>query len=231
MAEVIAIANQKGGVGKTMTSVSLSACLALHKKKVLLIDLDPQGHSTKAFGYRNMNEYSLSMKDVIISVIEDIDIDNDKLILHSDEGVDIAPANISLAAINSTLESAMCRETVLKRFIDTIKGEYDYVIIDTNPSLDNLPINALTAANKVIITVQAEPYGVEGMADLLLHGSIEAKTPEIHDTFKRSLTEILTLQNDLYTLMSEKGMYTTSNVSETKITKTKAKFMADLESE
>lgn len=167
MAEVIAVANQKGGVGKTMTSVSLSACLALHKKKVLLIDLDPQGHSTKAFGYRNMNEYPLSMKDVIISVIEDIDIDNDKLILHSDEGVDIAPANISLAAINSTLESAMCRETVLKRFIDTIKGEYDYVIIDTNPSLDNLPINALTAANKVIITVQAEPYGVEGMADLL----------------------------------------------------------------
>lgn len=112
MAEVIAIANQKGGVGKTMTSVSLSACLALHKKKVLLIDLDPQGHSTKAFGYRNMNEYPLSMKDVIISVIEDIDIDNDKLILHSDEGVDIAPANISLAAINSTLESAMCRETI-----------------------------------------------------------------------------------------------------------------------
>ena len=70
MAEVIAVANQKGGVGKTMTSVSLSACLALHKKKVLLIDLDPQGHSTKAFGYRNMNEYPLSMKDVIISVIK-----------------------------------------------------------------------------------------------------------------------------------------------------------------
>ena len=74
-------------------------------------------------------------------------------------------------------------------------------------------------------------WDLKGMADLLLHGSIEAKTPEIHDTFKRSLTEILTLQNDLYTLMSEKGMYTTNNVSETKITKTKAKFMADLESE
>lgn len=74
-------------------------------------------------------------------------------------------------------------------------------------------------------------WDLKGMADLLLHGSIEAKTQEIHDTFKRSLTEILTLQNDLYTLMSEKGMYTTSNVSETKITKTKAKFMADLESE
>lgn len=194
MAEVIAVANQKGGVGKTMTSVSLSACLALHKKKVLLIDLDPQGHSTKAFGYRNMNEYPLSMKDVIISVIEDIDIDNDKLILHSDEGVDIAPANISLAAINSTLESAMCRETVLKRFIDTIKGDYDYVIIDTNPSLDNLPINALTAANKVIITVQAEPYGVEGMADLLRSINM----------VKRNLNPELKIEGILITMTDER---------------------------
>lgn len=167
MGEVIAIANQKGGVGKTMTSVSLSACLARYDKKVLLVDLDPQGHSTKAFGFRNMNEYPLSMKDVIVSVIQDSEIDKQKLILHSEEGVDIAPANISLAGINSILESAMCRETVIKRFLDTIKDDYDYVIIDTNPSLDNLPINALTASDKVVITVQAEPYGVEGMADLL----------------------------------------------------------------
>lgn len=167
MGEVIAIANQKGGVGKTMTSVSLSACLAKNDKKVLLIDLDPQGHSTKAFGYRNMNDYPLSMKDVIISIIEDIDIDKDKLILHSGEGVDIVPSNISLAGINSILERAMCRETVVKRFINTVKKDYDYIIIDTNPSLDNLPINALTASDKVIITVQAEPYAVEGMADLL----------------------------------------------------------------
>ena len=85
----------------------------------------------------------------------------------NDENVDIVPSNISLAGINSKLESAMCRETVLKRFIDTVKDDYDYVIIDTNPSLDNLPINALTASDKVVITVQAEPYAVEGMADLL----------------------------------------------------------------
>ena len=147
MAEVIAIANQKGGVGKTMTSVSLSACLALHDKKVLLVDLDPQGHSTKAFGYYDSSQYPLSMRDVILS--------------------DIVPSNISLASINATLESAMCRETVVKRFIDTVREDYDFIVIDTNPSLDNLPINALTASDKVIITVQAEPYGVEGMADVL----------------------------------------------------------------
>ena len=167
MAEVIAIANQNGGVGKTMTSVSLSACLALHSKKVLLVDLDPQGHSTKAFGYYDSSQYPLSMREVILSVIQDVPIDKEQLILHSDENVDIVPANISLAGINSTLESAMCRETVVKRFIDTVRDDYDFIIIDTNPSLDNLPINALTASDKVIITVQAEPYGVEGMADLL----------------------------------------------------------------
>ena len=163
MSEVIAIANQKGGVGKTMTSVSLSACLALNNKKVLLLDLDPQGHSTKAFGFYDSTQYPLSMKDVIVSVIEDIQLDREQLILHSNENVDIVPSNISLAGINSKLESAMCRETVLKRFVDTVKDDYDYVIIDTNPSLDNLTINALTASDKVVITVQAEPYAVEGV--------------------------------------------------------------------
>lgn len=167
MGQVIAVANQKGGVGKTMTSVSLSACLAIHGKKVLLVDFDPQGHSTKSFGYVDRSKYPLSVTDVITSVIQDKPIDIEQLILHSKENVDIVPANISLAGLNSTIDSAMCRETILKRFIDTVKDNYDYVIIDTNPTLGNLPINALTAADKVIITVQAEPYAVDGMGDLL----------------------------------------------------------------
>lgn len=167
MGEIMTIVNQKGGVGKTMTAVSLSACLRKYESKVLLVDLDPQGHSTKAFGYRNRNEYSLSMKEVMICVIKNRDVDKEKLILHSHEGVDIIPANISLAGISSILEGTQCRETTLKRFLDTVKNDYDYIIIDTNPSLDNLTINALTAADKAIIPVQAEPYAIEGMADLL----------------------------------------------------------------
>ena len=194
MAEVIAIANQKGGVGKTMTSVSLSACLALHDKKVLLVDLDPQGHSTKAFGYYDSSQYPLSMRDVILSVIQDIPIDNEQLILHSDENVDIVPSNISLASINATLESAMCRETVVKRFIDTVRDDYDFIVIDTNPSLDNLPINALTASDKVIITVQAEPYGVEGMADLL----------KSINMVKRNLNQDLKIEGVLITMTNER---------------------------
>lgn len=194
MSEVIAIANQKGGVGKTMTSVSLSACLALNNKKVLLLDLDPQGHSTKAFGFYDSTQYPLSMKDVIVSVIEDIQLDREQLILHSNENVDIVPSNISLAGINSKLESAMCRETVLKRFVDTVKDDYDYVIIDTNPSLDNLPINALTASDKVVITVQAEPYAVEGMADLLRSINM----------VKRNLNHDLKIEGVLITMTNER---------------------------
>jgi len=194
MSEVIAIANQKGGVGKTMTSVSLSACLALHGKKVLLVDSDPQGHSTKAFGYHDSSQYPLSMRDVIVSVIQDIPIDKEQLILHSDENVDIVPANISLAGINSVLESAMCRETVIKRFIETIKDDYDFIVIDTNPSLDILPINALTASNKVIITVQAEPYAVEGMADLLKSISM----------IKRNLNRNLQIDGVLITMTDDR---------------------------
>ncbi len=194
MAEVIAIANQKGGVGKTMTSVSLSACLALHNKKVLLVDLDPQGHSTKAFGYYDSSQYPLSMREVILSVIQDMPIDKEQLILHSDENVDIVPANISLAGINSILESAMCRETVVKRFIDGIRNNYDFIVIDTNPSLDNLPINALTASDKVIITVQAEPYGVEGMADLL----------KSINMVKRNLNPNLKIEGVLITMTNER---------------------------
>ena len=134
------------------------------------------------------------MKDVIVSVIEDIQLDREQLILHSNENVDIVPSNISLAGINSKLESAMCRETVLKRFIDTVKDDYDYVIIDTNPSLDNLPINALTASDKVVITVQAEPYAVEGMADLLRSINM----------VKRNLNHDLKIEGVLITMTNER---------------------------
>lgn len=167
MSEVIAIANQKGGVGKTMTAVSMSSCLALHGKKVLLVDFDHQGHATKGYGYLDASKYPLSMTDAVKAIINGNAINFEKLILHTAENVDLIPANISLAGIAPVLQNVMCRETVLKRLIDSIKEEYDCVLIDTNPTLGDLQINALAASDSVIIPVQSEPYGVEGMSDLL----------------------------------------------------------------
>lgn len=167
MCEVISIANQKGGVGKTMTAVSMSACLALYGKKVLLVDFDHQGHATKGYGYLDRSKYPLSMTDAIQAVINGNGINFEKLILHTAENVDLIPANITLAGIAPVLQNVMCRETVLKRLIDEVKTEYDYVLIDTNPTLGDLQINALAASDSVIIPVQSEPYGVEGMSDLL----------------------------------------------------------------
>lgn len=165
--EVIALANQKGGVGKTVTSMNLGVSLSQNGKKVLLIDHDPQGNLTSACGYRDRKLYTLSINDVYSGIIKDLSIPLDELILHTDEGVDLVPANLDFSGIELMLTNVMSRETVLKRFITTIKDQYDYIIIDTNPTLGLLPINALTASTSVIIPVQAEPFAVDGMGALL----------------------------------------------------------------
>lgn len=165
--EIIALANQKGGVGKTVTSMNLGVSLSQSGKKVLLIDHDPQGNLTSACGYRDRKLYSLSINDVYSGIIKDLSIPLDELILHTDEGVDLVPANLDFSGIELMLTNVMSRETVLKRFITTIKDKYDYIIIDTNPTLGLLPINALTASTSVIIPVQAEPFAVDGMGALL----------------------------------------------------------------
>lgn len=165
--EVIALANQKGGVGKTVTSMNLGVSLSQNGEKVLLIDHDPQGNLTSACGYRDRKLYSLSINDVYSGIIKDLSIPLDELILHTDEGVDLVPANLDFSGIELMLTNVMSRETVLKRFITTIKDKYDYIIIDTNPTLGLLPINALTASTSVIIPVQAEPFAVDGMGALL----------------------------------------------------------------
>lgn len=165
--EVIALANQKGGVGKTVTTMNLGVSLSKGGKKVLLIDNDPQGNLTSACGYRDKSRYSLSINDVYNGIIKDLSIPLDELILHTDEGVDLVPANLDFSGIELMLTNVMSRETVLKRFIRTIQDKYDYIIIDTNPTLGLLPINALTASTSVIIPVQAEPFAVDGMGSLL----------------------------------------------------------------
>lgn len=160
--KVIAIANQKGGVGKTTTSVNLSACLAELDKKVLLIDLDPQGNSTSGFGF-DKTKIKQSVYNMLVN-----DIPAESIILKTQiENLMLLPATIQLAGAEIELVSIMSRETKLKRAVDSIKYDYDYVIIDCPPSLGLLTINALTAANSVLVPIQCEFYALEGLSQLM----------------------------------------------------------------
>jgi chromosome partitioning protein len=162
LAKVIAIANQKGGVGKTTTSVNLSACLGELGQRVLLIDIDPQGNATSGLGI-DKGKIEKSIYDVLV---DDIPI-KDTVIGTEVDNLKVLPATIQLAGAEIELVASMSRETKLKKAIDKIKNEYDFVIIDCPPSLGLLTINSLTAANSILVPIQCEFYALEGLSQLL----------------------------------------------------------------
>lgn len=165
--KVIALTNQKGGVGKTTTAVNLGVCLSKQGKKVLLVDADAQANLTMSLGYPRPDDLPISLATIMQDIIDDKPFDVQKGILHHSEGVDLLPSNIELSGLEVRLINAISRERVLTTCINEVKKNYDYVLIDCMPSLGMLTINALAAADSVVIPIQPHYLSAKGLELLL----------------------------------------------------------------
>lgn len=206
--EIIAIANQKGGVGKTTTSINLGIGLAMKGKKVLNIDCDPQGSMTAALGIKVPDELKETISSIFSKIINDEEFDPSYAIIHHDEGIDFVPSNTALAGMEIQLFSAMNRERILQQYIDKVKDRYDYIIIDCPGSLGIITVNALACADGVLIT--AQPQYLSSLAIQQLFKSITTAKKRLNPKLRikgvlftmttrtNSCKDIITLINKIY---------------------------------
>lgn len=168
MSRVIAIANQKGGVSKTTTTVNLGIGLARQGKKVLVIDADPQSSLTESLGFHQADQLEVTLSSIMEKIMVDKEVGETEGILHHAEGIDLLPCNIELSGMEASIINAMSRELIMKRYIDQMREYYDYILIDCMPSLGMLTINAFAASDSVLIPVQAAYLPVRGLEQLIM---------------------------------------------------------------
>ena len=166
-ATIKALCNQKGGVGKTVTAVNLGIGLAREGKRVLLADLDPQGSLTASLGYQHPDQMENALAEILGRIIMDEPVSPGEGIIHHKEGVDLLPADIELSGLEVTLVNTMSRETILREYLNSVREQYDEILLDCCPSLGMLTINALAAADEVIIPAQAHYLSLRGMEQLI----------------------------------------------------------------
>ena len=203
-ATIIAVVNQKGGTGKTTTTENLGVGLALEGKKVLLVDTDPQASLTVSLGNPCPDDLSPTLSDLMGKIMMESPIAPGEGILHHPEGVDLVPSNIELSGMEVALVNAMSRETILRQYLDTVKQNYDYILLDCMPSLGMLTVNALAAADNVLIPVQAAYLPAKGLEQLL--GTI--------NKVKRQINPKLKIEGILLTMVDSRTNYSkdTSNL-------------------
>ncbi len=198
MEKIIAITNQKGGVGKTTTTLNFGIGLANAGYKVLLIDMDPQGSLTVSLGYQEPDNMEVTLANVLAREINDYDFDASYGVIHHEEGVDFIPGNIELSALDMQLVNIMSRETILKQYLSHFTDIYDYILIDCMPSLGMLTINAFCASDSILIPVQAAYLPTKGLIQLL-------KTVQ---KIKRGLNPDLAIEGLLFTMVDERTNFT-----------------------